>query len=68
MRARLLLQILPGVALAVIALTVVAVTTVANAQRDAVYGQMSQMIAKEAARFDGDARRGVQMARRLAGV
>jgi methyl-accepting chemotaxis protein len=57
LRARLLLQILPGVALAVIALTAVAVKVASDSQRDAVYGEMSQLIATEAARFDGQAQR-----------
>ena len=56
LRARLLLQILPAVALAVIALTAIAVKVASSAQRDAVYGQMSQLIATEAARFDTEAR------------
>ena len=54
LRARLLLQILPAVALAVIALTAVAVKVASDSQRDAVYGQMSQLIGREAASFDGD--------------
>ena len=41
LRARLLIQILPAVALAVIALTAVAVKVASTSQRDAVYGQMS---------------------------
>ena len=57
LRARLLLQILPGVALAVIALTAVAVKVASDSQRATVYGQMSQLIATEAARFDGQAQR-----------
>jgi hypothetical protein len=57
LRARLLLQILPGVALAVIALTAVAVKVASDSQRDAVYGELSQLIATEAARFDGQAQR-----------
>jgi methyl-accepting chemotaxis protein len=57
LRARLLLQILPAAALAVIALTAVAIKVASDSQRDAVYGQMSQLIAREAASFDGDARR-----------
>ena len=56
MRKRLLLQILPVVALAIAALTAVAVTAASNAQRDAVYGEMSQLIGREANRFDARAR------------
>ena len=68
LRARLLLLILPGVALAVIALTAIAVKVASSAQRDAVYGQMSQLIATEAARFDTEARRAQSLAHGLAGA
>ena len=56
MRTRLLTRILPIVALAIAALTAVAVTTASRSQRDAVYDQMSQLIGKEANRFDARAR------------
>src|SRR3954468_22182824 len=55
MRKRLLTQILPLVALAIAALTAVAVTAASRSQRDAVYDQMSQLIGKEANRFDAQA-------------
>ena len=66
MRARLLLQILPVVALAIAALTAVAVTAASNAQRDAVYGEMSQLIGREANGFDGKARADMRTAQDLA--
>jgi methyl-accepting chemotaxis protein len=66
MRARLLLQILPVVALAIAALTAVAVTAASNAQRDAVYGEMSQLIGREANRFDARARADMAAAQDLA--
>jgi methyl-accepting chemotaxis protein len=56
MRKRLLTQILPLVAVAIAALTVVAVISASHAQRKAVYDQMSQLIGKEANRFDTTAR------------
>lgn len=55
MRKRLLTQILPLVAIAIAALTAVAVTAASKSQRDAVYDQMSQLIGKEANRFDAQA-------------
>ena len=66
MRARLLLQILPVVALAIAALTAVAVTTASSAQREAVYGEMSELIGREASRFDGRARADMAAAQDLA--
>ena len=66
MRARLLLQILPVVALAIAALTAVAVTAASSAQRDAVYGEMSELIGREASRFDGRARADMAAAQNLA--
>ena len=66
MRKRLLLQILPVVALAIAALTAVAVTTASNAQRDAVYGEMRQLIGREANRFDARARADMAAAQNLA--
>ncbi len=66
MRARLLLQILPVVALAIAALTAVAVTAASSAQRDAVYGEMSQLIGREANRFDARARADMAAAQDLA--
>src|SRR3954468_21514544 len=56
MRKRLLTQILPLVAITIAALTAVAVTAASKSQRDAVYDQMSQLIGKEANRFDAQAR------------
>jgi methyl-accepting chemotaxis protein len=66
MRKRLLLQILPLVAVAIAALTAVAVTAASSSQRDAVYDQMSQLIGKEANRFDAQARAGLTVAHDLA--
>ena len=66
MRARLLIQILPVVALAIAALTAVAVTAASSAQRDAVYGEMSELIGREASRFDGRARADMAAAQNLA--
>ena len=66
MRARLLIQILPVVALAIAALTAVAVTAASSAQRDAVYGEMSELIGREANRFDARARADMAAAQDLA--
>jgi methyl-accepting chemotaxis protein len=66
MRKRLLTQILPLVAFAIAALTIVAVTAASRSQRDAVYDQMSQLIGKEANRFDAQARSGMSVAHDLA--
>ena len=66
MRARLLLQILPVVALAIAALTAVAVTAASSAQREAVYGEMSELIGREANRFDARARADMAAAQNLA--
>jgi methyl-accepting chemotaxis protein len=68
MRKRLLTQILPLVAIAIAALTTVAVTAASNSQRDAVYDQMSQLIGKEANRFDAQARAGMTVAHDVAGT
>src|SRR5689334_18855780 len=65
-RTRLLIQILPAVALAILALTAVAVKVASTSERDAVYGQMSQLIATQAARFDSEARRAQSLAHGLA--
>jgi methyl-accepting chemotaxis protein len=54
-RTRLLLQVLPVVALAIVVLTVLAIRASSSAQEKAVYGEMTQLIGKEAARFDGQA-------------
>jgi methyl-accepting chemotaxis protein len=61
-----LIQILPAIALAIVALTAVAVKVASNSQRDAVYGEMSQLIETQAARFDGEARRAQSLAHGLA--
>ena len=66
MRTRLLLQILPIVALAIAALTAIAVTAASSAQRDAVYGEMSELIGREANRFDARARADMAAAQDLA--
>jgi hypothetical protein len=65
LRARLLFQILPAVALAIVAITAIAIKVAASAQRDAVYREMSQQIAREAAGFDGDVRRAQAIAHDL---
>src|SRR3954451_14749141 len=65
LKARLLLQILPAVALAIIAITAIAVKIASDAQRDTVYREMSQMIAREASGFDGDVRQARATARDL---
>ena len=65
LRTRLRLQILPPVALAIVALTAIAIKIASDAQRDAVYRRMSQMIAREAATFDGDTRRAQAVAHDL---
>jgi methyl-accepting chemotaxis protein len=55
MRARLLLQILPLVALAVAALTAVAVKVASDHERAAVYGRIQEQIGREAEHFQADA-------------
>ena len=57
LRTRLLIQILPVVALAVIAMTAVAVKVASTSQREAVYGHQTELIKRQAARFDGEVRR-----------
>ena len=57
LRTRLLIQILPVVALAVIAMTAVAVKVASTSQREAVYGHQTELIQRQAARFDGEVRR-----------
>ena len=66
MRKRLLIQILPLVAVAIAALTAIAVTAASHAQRDAVYDQMGQLIGKEANRFDARARAALAVTHDLA--
>ena len=56
----------PCVALAIAALTAVAVTAASSAQRDAVYGEMSELIGREANRFDARARADMAAAQDLA--
>ena len=68
MRKRLLIQILPLVAVAIAALTTIAVSAASHAQRDAVYDQMSQLIGKEANRFDARARAGLAVTHDLAAM
>src|SRR5215210_5759397 len=68
MRARLLLQILPAVALAIAAVTLIAINRAASDERAAVYGEMEQLIAKEAARFDTQAQSNMTRAHTLAGT
>jgi methyl-accepting chemotaxis protein len=68
MRARLLLQIVPGVALAVVALTIAAISIASEAQKDAVYDETSELIAKEAARFDTRARASMTLAQDTAAL
>ena len=60
MRARLLMQILPLVTVAIAVLTAVAVKIASDHQRAAVYGETQQLIAREAQRFETQA--GSQMA------
>ena len=66
MRVRLVLQILPVVALAITVLTAVAVTAASKAQRDAVYGEMSELVGREANRFDARAQADMAAAQNLA--
>src|SRR4051812_12223066 len=65
LKTRLLLQILPAVAIAIVAITAIAVKIASDAQRDTVYREMSQQIAGEATRFDGDVRQARATARAL---
>jgi len=65
LKARLLLQILPAVALAIIAITAIAIKVASDAQQDAVYREMSQTIAREASGFDGDVRQAQATTRAL---
>ena len=65
LKSRLLLQILPALALAIVAITAIAIKIAADAQRDTVYREMSQMIGREASDFDGDVRQAQATARAL---
>jgi methyl-accepting chemotaxis protein len=65
-RTRLLLQVLPAVALAIVALTVLAVRASSDAQRRAVYSEMTQLIGKQAATFDGQAAAHLAVAKSIA--
>ncbi|ADB49429.1 methyl-accepting chemotaxis protein [Conexibacter woesei] len=65
-RAKLLLTILPVVALAIGALTLLAVNRATNAQEDAVYREAAQLSAREANRFEAEARESAALARGLA--
>ena len=49
LKARLLFQILPAVALAIVAITGIAIKIASDAQRDTVYREMSQTIASATA-------------------
>ena len=65
LKARRLFQILPAVALAIVAITGIAIKIASDAQRDTVYREMSQTIAREASGFDGDVRQARATARAL---
>jgi methyl-accepting chemotaxis protein len=66
MRARLLVQILPLVALAIAALTAVAIKVASDHQRAAIYGETQQQIAREAQRFETSAATHMAVAHDLA--
>jgi methyl-accepting chemotaxis protein len=65
-RAKLLLTILPVVALAIGGLTLLAVDRSTSAQKDAVYREAAQLSAREANRFEAEARENQALARGLA--
>ena len=65
LRTRLLVQILPAVALAIVAITAIAIKIASDAQRVTVYREMSQQIAREASGFDGDVREAKATARAI---
>src|SRR3954454_13447544 len=65
LRTRLLVQILPAVALAIVAITAIAIKIASDAQRETVYREMSQQIAREASGFDGDVRSAQATARSI---
>jgi len=65
LRTRLLVQILPAVAVAIVAITAIAIKIASDAQRDTVYREMSQQIAREASGFDGDVREAKATARAM---
>ena len=65
-RAKLLVTILPVVALAIGGLTLIAVNRSTSAQKDAVYREAAQLSAREANRFEAQARANAALARGLA--
>jgi len=67
-RAKLLLTILPVVAIAIGGLTLLAVDRSTDAQKDAVYREAAQLAAREANRFQAEASDAVAVARGLASV
>ena len=66
MRARLLTRILPLVAIAIAALTGVAIKVASDHQRNAIYGETQQQIAREAQRFETTAASNLTVAHDLA--
>jgi methyl-accepting chemotaxis protein len=66
LRERLLVQLLPPMALTIICLTVVAVIVGGNATGRALNGQMREMVGRQAAAFNGEASADLDVAHSLA--
>jgi methyl-accepting chemotaxis protein len=66
LRTRLLVQVLPLVALAIAALTATAIVVATKHQKRAVYGEMQQLIERQAQTFETQAAAGMATARDLA--
>ena len=66
LRTRLLVQVLPLVALAIAALTATAIIVATQHQKDAVYGEMQQLIERQAQTFETQAATAMGTARDVA--
>jgi methyl-accepting chemotaxis protein len=67
LRTRLLVQVLPAVAIAIAAVTAVAVAVASEHQKTAVYAQMQQLIERQAQTFETQASAAMTTAHDLAG-
>src|SRR5664279_4077374 len=68
LRVRLTLQLLAVAVVALAAVTVIGWQVAAHAERNAIYGQTEQQIAKQAARFNGQAQVDQSVSRDLAAI
>ncbi len=66
LRTKLVLAIVPAVAAAVVVVTVIAISISGNAQRNAVYGQATELAQKNANGFDAQVRYRLGLAQALA--